>query len=257
MSKIKIMSFNMRTQASGDGENQFLNRREFIAERLKELKPDVIGCQEMQPIMYDWLNETLKEYCVVGAGRGEALDNEAVCVAYRRDKFYLCSTDTFWLSPEPYKPGSRYTGDQSSCPRICTMVTLKPRDGAPFRLYNIHTDHVGKYARVLEVNQLLARIVEDDKKLKTPVFVTGDFNDTPDSLCIKTMLEYDGGRFTDLCSDSGQTFHAFGKYITEEGKIDYLFAENGTKCIQTEVIRDRRGNLYLSDHYPIMVEVEI
>ena len=43
MSKIKIMSFNMRTQASGDGENQFLNRREFIAERLKELKPDVIG----------------------------------------------------------------------------------------------------------------------------------------------------------------------------------------------------------------------
>ena len=107
------------------------------------------------------------------------------------------------------------------------------------------------------MNQLLARIAEDDKKLRIPVFVTGDFNDTPDSLCIKTMLEYDGGRFIDLSSDSGQTFHAYGKYITEEGKIDYIFAENGTKCIQTEVIRDRRGSLYLSDHYPIMAEVEI
>ena len=257
MSKIKIMSFNMRTQSAGDGENQFLNRRGFIAERLNELKPDVIGCQEMQPVMYDWLNDTLTDYCVVGAGRGAALDNEAVCVAYRRDRFVLCSADTFWLSPEPYKPGSRYVGDQSDCPRICTVVTLKPRDGAPFRLYNIHTDHVGKYARVLEVNQLLRRIAEDDARMAMPVFVTGDFNDTPDSLCIKTMLEYGGGRFVDLCAGSGQTFHGFGRYVSEDGKIDYIFAEKGCKCLGTEVIRDKRGDLFLSDHYPLMVEIEL
>ena len=247
----------MRTQSTGDGENQFLMRRDFIAERLNELKPDVIGCQEMQPIMYDWLNDTLTDYCVVGAGRGVTLNDEAVCIAYRRDRFILCSCDTFWLSTEPYKPGSRYAGDQSSCPRICTVVTLKPRDGKPFRLYNIHTDHVGKYARVLEVNQLLRRISEDDSRMPMPVFVTGDFNDTPDSVCIKTMLEYDNGRFVDLCADSGQTFHAFGKYENEAGKIDYIFAEKGQNCIKTEVIRDRRGNLFLSDHYPLMAEIEL
>lgn len=257
MSKIKIMSFNLRTQAACDGINQFINRENFIAEKLGELKPDVIGFQEVQPLMHDWLVGALDDYYVVGGGRGNTYGDEAVSVAFRKTEFKLYDCETFWLSPTPNNPGSTYGGDQSSCPRICTWLTLKPNGGAPFRFYNVHTDHVGVFARVLEANQVLAKISENNSKMPMKTFVTGDFNDTPDSLCIKSMLGSREVPLIDLSADSGLTYHAFGKELDKNCKIDYIFADKGTECLAFNVYKDSRGELYLSDHYPIMAEIEI
>ncbi|MCI8388872.1 MAG: endonuclease/exonuclease/phosphatase family protein [Clostridiales bacterium] len=257
MSTIKIMSFNMRTQTEHDGVNQFFNRRELISDSIDRLKPDVIGFQEIQPVMYKWLVETLGDYYIVGGGRGVNYDNEAVCIGFRKSNFTLYDCETFWLSPTPNQPGSRYTGDQSGCPRICTWVTLKPCDGKPFRFYNVHTDHEGQYARVLAANQVLQKIDENNSKMLMRSFVTGDFNDYPDSLCIKTMISCSKLPLVDLCADSGETFHAFGAAIGKGYKIDYIFADADTKCVETEVIKDKRGEVYISDHYPIMATVEI
>lgn len=254
MSRISIMSFNMRTQTTHDGENQFMNRREFIAERLAEYKPDIIGAQEIQPVMYDWMVDTLDDYYVVGGGRGANYDNEAVCIAFRKSKFVLYDCETFWLSATPNLPGSRYSGDQSECPRICTWVTLKPKDGKPFRVYNVHTDHIGEYARVLAANQVLAKLCENNAKSPMRSFVTGDFNAEPDDLCIRTMLDCKGAPLVDLSAESGGTFHGYG---TTSVKIDYIFADAGTKCVDFKVLTDKKGNLWLSDHYPIMADVEI
>jgi endonuclease/exonuclease/phosphatase family metal-dependent hydrolase len=252
------MSFNMRTQVSNDGVNQFLNRKEFIAERLNEIKPDVIGCQEMKPVMYDWLVENLGDYYVVGGGRGINFDDEAVCIAFRKSRFTLFDCETFWLSPTPYKPGSRYSGDQSNCPRICTCVTLKPKDYSKLiRVYNVHTDHVGVSARILASNQVLQKISENNSKLPAKTFITGDFNDTPESLCIKAILDYNNGSLIDLSADSGLTFHGFGKYYDRNSKIDYIFADAGTNCLSFEVFKDMKGELFLSDHYPIMATVSL
>ena len=256
--QLKLMTFNMRTQTTSDGENQFLNRKEFIADKLNEVKPDVIGCQEMQPIMMSWLVSAMDDYYVVGGGRGANFDNEAVCIAYRKDRFALYNCETFWLSPTPSVPGSRYSGDQSGCPRVCTWVMLKPLDGGkPFRFYNVHTDHVGDYARVLACNQVLQKISENNNIMKLPTFVTGDFNDRPDSMSIKTMKTCPGIPRVDLTEASGQTFHAYGKRNDSTCKIDYIFADAGTKCLDMQVLTDKRGELYLSDHYPLMATVEL
>lgn len=256
MKTLKIMTFNVRTNCESDGENRFFNRAPFIAEWLRRVKPDVIGMQEVRPEMYARLVEDLSDYIIVGGGRGADRGDEAVPIAFRKDAFFLTDLETFWLSSEPHTPGSRYTGDQSGCPRVCTSATLKPRDGEPFRVYNIHTDHVGVFARVLASNQLLQKINEDNLLSPMPAFITGDFNDLPDSLCIKTILCYRGGFFTDLSADVGGTFHNYGR-LSKEEKIDYIFAENGTKCLSCEKMTDHKNGLWLSDHYPVMAEVEL
>ncbi len=257
MAQYKIMTFNMRTQVTGDGENQYLNRRPFIKEFIEREKPDVIGCQEIMPVMYDGMIEDFEDYYVVGAGRGSDLCNEAVCVAFRKDRFYLCDMDTFWLSATPRKPGSRYSGDQSGCPRICTCVTLKPRDGKAFRLYNVHTDHVGKVARILASNQVLQRVSADLAKNPMPFFITGDFNASPDDLCITTVTNYEPVKLVDLMEGCGCTFHGFGKYDNPEYKIDYIFAAADTKVVKTDVFKDKKGELHISDHFPLMATVEL
>ena len=50
MQTCKIMTFNMRTQTTNDGDNQFFLRAPYIKERLDAIKPDVIGMQEVQPV---------------------------------------------------------------------------------------------------------------------------------------------------------------------------------------------------------------
>ena len=256
MRTYKIMSCNLRCDSAGDGKNSFTNRKEYALERLTEYAPDVIGFQEIQPRMYDWLIENFSDYSFVGGGRGAKRDDEAVCVAFRRDKFYLCDAETFWLSATPDIPGSRYTGDQSGCPRICTSVMLKPRDGEAFRFYNVHTDHVGHVARVLAANQVLQKISYDNERSPMPFFVTGDFNATPDDLCIKTMLDYPAVKLVDLAEKSGGTFHGFGQYVKDEYKIDYIFAPADMKLEKLVVCRDmNEDGVFISDHYPIMADV--
>lgn len=253
----KIMTCNLRTDCASDGKNSFMNRRPYIAEKLAEYSPDVIGFQEIRPHMYSWLIENLGDYSVVGGGRGADRGDEAVCIAFKKSKFFLCDLETFWLSATPDLPGSRYSGDQSSCPRICTWVTLKPVDGQPFRVYNVHTDHVGKFARVLAANQVLQKLSENNQRAFMKSFITGDFNAQPDDLCITTMTSYAGTPLVDLTADSGLTFHGFGKCRAEQLKIDYIFADADTKCTKLTVCRDERDGVFISDHYPLMVEAEL
>ena len=85
-----------------------------------------------------------------------------------------------------------------------------------------------------------------------PVFVTGDFNATPDDLCITTMLNYQGSPLVDLSAQSGQTFHAFGKRQDPNCKIDYIFASHHFKILDCEVLKDR-----VSDHLPMTAVLEL
>ena len=256
MPTYKIMTCNLRTDCDSDGINSFMNRRPFISEKLAAYSPDIIGFQEIRPHMYSWLVENLADYYVVGGGRGRDRGDEAVCIAFKKSEFFLCDLETFWLSATPDVPGSRYSGDQSVCPRICSVATLKPVGGEPFRVFNVHTDHVGKVARVLAANQLLQKLSELNQHSFMPCFITGDFNAEPDDLCIKTMTSYTGTPLVDLTAESGITFHNFGKMLEDGIKIDYIFANADINCHSMIICRDMKDGVFISDHYPIMVEVE-
>ena len=73
---IQLVTFNLRTQARQDGENNFPFRLPLITEKIQAEKSDVIGVQECRPRMRDALAAMLPEYVFVGVGRGRLLDDE-------------------------------------------------------------------------------------------------------------------------------------------------------------------------------------
>lgn len=59
MKKIKIMSFNMRTQGEADGINRFRRRKYRILAMLDREEPDVIEFREVTNEMRAWIRSVL------------------------------------------------------------------------------------------------------------------------------------------------------------------------------------------------------
>ena len=83
---MKLVTFNVRKDVAADGGNRFLERRESIVQQIHREMPDVIGFQEVEAPAEQWLKEHLPEYEFVGHGRAADLTNEAVPVAFRRER---------------------------------------------------------------------------------------------------------------------------------------------------------------------------
>lgn len=250
--RLTVVTFNLRMDNRGDGENYFFNRAPFILETVGKEKPDLIGFQEATPRILAWLTEQLTDYTLVGCGRGRDLSDEANPIAFRKDRFDLFSLEQFWLSPTPSVAGSRYD-EQSPCPRICMAATIRERSsGRLLRFYNTHLDHVSERARTLGMASILAKIEEDDRASALPKLLTGDMNAYPNESCIKAARS---SGLTDFTESVTHSFHDFGRQKGDK-KIDYIFGK-GARCRRVKVWDMQKGGLYLSDHYPIECEVEI
>lgn len=255
MSKLKIVTFNLRCNSRGDGVNMFDVRKGLILDKIDAERPDVLGFQEETPEMREFLRRHLAGYLLLGRSRAADRHGEYVDIAIKTDTVELEALDYFWLSPTPYVPGSRYA-EQSPCPRVTTVATLRLRGtDESFRVYNTHLDHVGARARELGLGQIIERIKSDLAREPFPFFLTGDFNDTPDSVPLAMLAE--GGRLplADLTTGVETTFHNWGKKAV---KIDYIFADAATAArpFTCAAWTDVVNGVYLSDHYPVWCEFE-
>ena len=253
--QLKVLSLNLRMRNKRDGINVFDNRKGKIKKFLDELSADVIGFQEILPEMRDWLVEAFPDYYMVGVGRGEEYDDETALIAFRKDKMSLISCDTVMLSSTPQVFGSRYDGsDQSHCPREYVKALLKHKEiSKPFYVYNVHTDHLGAMARSFASLQIL----QDVNSHGYRVFLTGDFNAKPDEPSIRMIAENSARPLVDAIGGE-QTFHGFGTALGENIKIDYVFADKGTKVIESVIYPDEgEDGIYISDHYPVYAIFEV
>lgn len=252
MSTIRVFTYNIRTEAD-DGINAFRTRKEYIRRVFPAYQPDLIGFQETKPHQRRWVMDTFTDLQVCGVGRDSDLQGESNIVAFRTEKFDLVSLDTFWLSDTPRKPGSRFSTDQSSCPRICTCVTLRDKEtGRVFRHYNTHLDHVGAFAQAQGISLILNRIAADYDTWALPVILTGDFNITPDSFVYKSVIGFDGcgEKLADVTAGVGPTYHGYRPAEIGE-KIDYIFTNLPCDPSESFAAKDEENGVYLSDHYPV------
>lgn len=249
---MKVVTFNSRYDEPEDGKNRFEYRKPFILEKIEKEKPDVVGFQEVLPQMLAWYKVALKDYIVLGCGREDDLTGETAAVAYKRERFNLMQMETFWLSPTPLVPGSRYQ-QQSDCPRTCTELLLHDLEtGLVFRVYNTHLDHEGEEARILGITQILNKIKTETLFPNAPILLMGDFNAEPYENVIKVCTE---NGLAELTEKAEGTFHEFGR-IVPGIKIDYIFGSSQFSCKECSLWNDKKGDLYLSDHYPVCIEVE-
>ena len=254
---IKICSFNLRCETKHDGINQFsLGRCNRVAELIANESPDIIGFQEMTPLMYDFIRKSLKDYTLYGCGREKDYGGESTAIAVRNEGFDVISYDTFWLSFTPNVPGSTFGADQSKCPRTATSLLIHKKGGSElFRVCNTHLDHVGERARVLGI----AAVMQYLSKFPEKFVLTGDFNATPDSSVIAAVngVIHEGRQVRELTENVGGTFHGYGK-LEEPSKIDYIFSDADFEPSESKLVAYPPVNgIYVSDHHPVFATVKI
>lgn len=256
MAQYKIISYNIRGAFGADGENEFALRKEAVVKHLLKLAPDVIGFQELNHKMRMELIALMPEYGFLGGGREASRRGEASVIAYRQDKLMPERLYSEMLSPTPHIPGSTYGEDQSDCPRIFSSCDFMPIDSdTPIRVMNIHTDHLGEKARLLECRQLIDSYLEQQKLRPMPTVIIGDFNALPNSPEIKFIAESEF--FRDVTSSITGSFHYFGKLIDDPWKIDYIFVSREFNPLSVKPHRYTEDGRFLSDHDMIESILEV
>lgn len=254
---MKFVTFNIRCDYQQDENNCFVYRKSLILDKLNNEHPDIICFQEVLPHVAAWLKHELHDYTILGCGRCPDLDSEQTCIAVRKEAFQIISMDTFWLSPTPRTPGSRYE-NQSECPRTATEVFVQELStGRLYDIFNTHLDHISSEARICGMEQLLTQIqdsqIQKDAFGKIGILLAGDFNAFPDTEEIKRISK--DGFLQDFTEGISGTFHDYGRTQPPE-KIDYIAGSSNIHCNQVSLWTDQYNGVYLSDHYPICAIIE-
>ncbi len=258
---IVVVSYNIRYDNPDDGVNAWPERRAKVAGLLSFYGADIAGLQEAEVHQIGYLEEQLPGYEWYGVGRNDGADaGEFVPIFYRTSRFERIDAGTFWLSPDPSRPGS--VGWDAALTRITSWVLLRDRTaGTELFVYNTHFDHVGQEAR-----RESARLIRDSLRTRRgghPTVVLGDFNATPDSEVYRTMMDstdigaalYDVRDRSPLVYGPTYTFEGFEVGSAEPVRIDYIFVTPGVEVRRTGVLSDQIGGRYPSDHLPVLAEV--
>ena len=282
---LKVMSFNVQTE--NGTQVDFDLRAEMLRDLMDQLQPDSIGMQEVTTGWIYRMDTFAFNASYAGVGEGSTPGGEASSIYYRKDKFDLVNSGTFWLSETPDVAGTYL--EASLYPRICTWAHLRDKvTGYEYIHVNTHLDHLGgSDGRSLRTAQTRV-ILEYLKSLPdVPMVMTGDFNqaktNSEDSTyaIFKNILgqsnftastgEKMTGNFSDaraeakdtVASDAWASMTAYwqegtDKYNPAKKPIDYVFYTTGdfTADIYRNIHYHRDG-IYMSDHLPQYCELTV
>jgi endonuclease/exonuclease/phosphatase family metal-dependent hydrolase len=260
-STIKVMTLNLRYDNPRDSINAWPNRSQQVCEFILDKKPDIFGMQEVLWHQYRLLDSVLTDYSSSGVGRTDgAKAGEMNPLFFRKDKFDLVRTITFWLSNTPDSAGSRGWG--ASLPRIVTWAELVSKDTHEhFFFFNTHFAHDSDSARIMSSGILLEQVARISEGY--PFIITGDFNMLPSSKGYQILTGPDDKlsilRDTYFISEKkpsgpSYTFNGF-KDTPGAGRIDYIFVRNGMRALDHQTIIKKKSGVFISDHWPVLTDV--
>ncbi|MET3725342.1 endonuclease/exonuclease/phosphatase family protein [Sphingomonas trueperi] len=250
--ELTVMSLNIRMPSDGDGANLWEKRRDLTFATIRAADPDLIGTQELFQRQGDDVVKALPQYAWFGTDRYGGHANEHMGIFYRRDRLKIVEQGQFWLSETPEKPGSMSWG--TDLPRMVNWATFETKDGHKFRFYDTHFPHrdQDEGAREQAAKLLAARIAAGPKEL--PVILTGDFNTVDSSGAHRALTATLADAWLGGAPRTGPgfTFHGFtGK---GENRIDWILTR-GFTVERIATIDTHRGEIYPSDHYPVVARV--
>jgi endonuclease/exonuclease/phosphatase family metal-dependent hydrolase len=249
----RVATFNIRCPID-KGANAWTCRVERVRELIRKHGFDLVGLQEATSNQID---DLLSEgWAYVGVGRDDGKrGGEASCIFYRKDRFEVRATDTFWLSETPEVPGSKSW--EAGCPRVCTWARLSDRkSGREFFYFNTHLDHMSEAARVNGMALILERLKQIVQG--RPVLLTGDLNATPGSVTITRAAAVLQEAFK-LTRTPHQgpvaTSNGFKFDRVPTAKIDHIFVSGGVEVLSHATFDDSQNGLFPSDHFPVAADV--
>lgn len=252
-----FISFNIRYDAQNDAANKWDNRKSELAKMINYYHPDIIGLQEGLNHQLTYLKINLPNYAMIGVGRDDGNNKgEFTAIFYDTLKYKLLEQSTFWLSETEDVVS---VGWDAALPRICTYgLFLNKKTKEQLYVFNAHFDHIGNQSRIMSAKLILQKINKINGT-KYPIVVMGDFNSEPTNEPIKILnakLNDSGGSSKINIYGPVGTFNDFEKDKLVEGRIDYIFTKD-LQVIKYRHVDDKmKNNNYISDHYPVLVEVK-
>jgi len=285
---LKVMSFNVQTE-NGTQVN-FDLRAELLRDLMDQLQPDSIGMQEVTTGWIYRMDTFSFNNSYAGVGEGRTPGGEASSIYYRKDKFDLMNSGTFWLSETPDQVGSSFAG--ANYPRICTWAHLKDKTtGYEYIHLNTHLDHNGNNSgtdgRAIRTSQVRVILEFIQTLPDLPMVLTGDFNQAFTSsknnvyamfkniIGQESFTTRDGveikGNFSDARTDAKNTVatdawasmiaywqEGGSKYDPAHKPIDYVFYTTGDfDAMVYRNIHYHRDGIYMSDHLPQYCELHV
>jgi endonuclease/exonuclease/phosphatase family metal-dependent hydrolase len=219
---IDIMTYNIRYDNTGDGINQWGSRKEKVYSLIRKHDPEIFGVQEALHHQLQDLKTNLNGYDYIGVGRDDGKEKgEYSAIFYKKDRFKIKDSNTFWLSETPSVPGSKNW--DAAITRVATWAVFSDKENKKdFMMINTHFDHIGKEARAKSAELLVAQA---DKLAKsTPLIITGDFNCTRDDKPYQVIISQKMIPLSDPAPDNPPgTFCNFQVNSIECRPIDYVF----------------------------------
>ncbi|MBE6812311.1 MAG: endonuclease/exonuclease/phosphatase family protein [Ruminococcaceae bacterium] len=246
---VRIMSFNIRY-------GEYKRRKNIVPQLITEYAPDSLGIQECTYEWYLQLQEKLPDYEFIGVGRdsGDLSEEcgEISAVLFRKDKYTLVDSGTFWVSETPEEVSF---GWDAACRRICTWVILENIEtGEQFAHVNTHLDHEGQEARVNGSKM----VAEHAMTFDMPTVLTGDFNFKKETDLYNGIVAAGLRDTQDLAASTmnGKTYHGYEG--GEDGlPIDFIFVNDKIESVSVyKIIREKYNLKYTSDHYPIYADMK-
>ncbi|WP_276378730.1 endonuclease/exonuclease/phosphatase family protein [Flavobacterium sp. H4147] len=255
---LKIMTYNIRLDVASDGENAWPNRKDYFTSQIQFYSPDIFGVQEATPNQVIDIASALTNYDKFGVGREEGGLGEACTIYYKKDRFKVLDSNTFWLSETP-NVVSR--GWDAACNRVCTYGLFKDlKTKKTFYVFNLHLDHMGEVARVKGVELVLSKIATLNTK-NYPAFLMGDFNSEPETAqiaAIKKVMDDTKDVSKEKPFGPSGTFNDFKHNEPVTLLLDYIFISknSGLKIQKHAVLSDSKDLKYPSDHLPVLIEID-
>lgn len=223
-----VMTYNIAGHAKLWRPSQI----EQIAATINKVKPDVVGLQEVhvrtwQSEFHDQARELAKLTGMnVEFGRSfSALGGEFGNAVMTRGKVTHAVTHNL---PSLGEPRSALG---------CTIDL----DGRRFEFFVTHLTTWGRFHRASRQEQIDC-LVEMMRRTRLPYILVGDFNATPDTPEIASLLN---NRELHLCNDPAQPTHTF-----TQQHLDYVFADYGWRVVASRVVHEGP-----SDHWPVVAEL--
>lgn len=233
----KLMSFNIRADHPDDKETNWVYRRNAIIELIKKEKPSIICMQEVQPHMFKWLIKRLyNTYDCISSSGDKHHDNLELVHSYFTNGLVI------WFDKSKFRHlcSAKIVDPNNSNEKFILNITLR-HNNKTFHIFNTHYDSTYTDKRISLTNTFNNYI----KNFIGKIYYCGDFNATPNCKEI-TSIDLPYG----TQDNRTPTFNCYGK---REAVLDFIFSNE--EINNYRVIKDYYGVPYVSDHYPIIINL--
>lgn len=256
--RLRIMTYNLRNN-SDITPNSWVERKPLILELLQRESPDIIGTQECVFEQVQDMNTMLPKYDSVGLGREGGSNGEYMAIFFKKDRLQVLEYNHFWLSDTPSTVASCTWGNDVT--RMVTWIRfLDNETDLQFYFLNTHLDHISGNARIQAANLIINKVSDFDKAI--PIILTGDFNTDANTEPHQILLEQ--GKFfdtwdtaTDRINKDLGTFNDFNDVTGGHERIDWILFRGNVITGMIQVINDQPSGRFPSDHFPVMVDLQV